>query len=132
MRPMTRFTAGVTALALAGAAAAAAQAIWIRVPKVHVVVPHIHVTPQMRGGGRPGPDSAMVSGFLASLGHADATVCEMAVNQLGNSWGNWGGGAQNGLRDRTEADRTAQARLGGSVSDARRSAMVRSAPGTSG
>ena len=68
---MTRLTTGIAALAVAGGAAAAAQGMHIRInPKVHVVVPHIHITSAMRGGTRPGPDSAAVSGFLTAMGRA--------------------------------------------------------------
>ena len=116
---MTRLTAGVLTLVLAGAAAAAAQAMHIRIPRVHVVVPHIHITPAMRAGDRPGPDSAQVSGFLTAMGRADPTVCEMAVDQIGNSWGGWGGGAPGGLRDRTDTDRAQRNRFGGAVADGR-------------
>jgi hypothetical protein len=91
----------------------------IRIPKVRVVVPHIHITPAMRSGDRPGPDSAQVGAFLTAMGQAEPTVCEMAVDQLGNSWGRWGGGAPGGLRDRTDADRAARDRFGGSVADSR-------------
>ena len=118
MTPMTRLTAGVLTLVLAGAAAGAAQAMHIRIPKVHVVVPHIHITPAMRGGDRPGPDSAQVSAFLTAMGRADPIVCEMAVDQLGNSWGRWGGGAPGGLRDRTDADRAQRDRFGAQLTRA--------------
>ena len=120
MRAMTRLTAGIVALAVAGAAAAAAQGMHIRInPKVHVVVPHIHISAAMRGGNRPGPDSAAVGAFLTAMGRTDPIVCEMAVDQLGNNWGSWGGGATAGLRDRTETDLTQRSLFGGSVSDPR-------------
>src|SRR5687768_4268443 len=89
----TRARLAVAALlltVLGGALFAQSGRVRVRTGAI-TVNPRINITPEMLWGHNkgPGPDSAQVRAMLDALGRADAAVCELAVDMLGNSWGGW-------------------------------------------
>ena len=94
----------------------------VHVPPVHVNVPpvhvHVHSNRHSHGSGA-GPDSARVAKFLTALAATDPIVCGMAIDQLGNHWGWYGGSGIGDFREVSQAQRAAGDSLGNPVTDQR-------------
>ena len=92
-------------------------------PRVHIHQPrppHIGSHMIRAIGGGPGPDSATVAGFLASLAETPVTVCGMAVAMLGNGWDGDGSPNQvSALRDDAVSQREIRRRLQSPLQDRR-------------
>ena len=121
---------GAAAVLQAAAAPAPAPAPAPRPARVHAIAPMPGVAIRMprirpprfsinvRGHRPPGPDSVRVAALLAALAATEASVCELAVDMLGNGW--WGHSRDlAGLRDRNRVTDSVRSSYQGEVTDRR-------------
>ncbi len=94
-------------LALGVATAATATSVAVQGP----------VVGEMQEQERPGPDSARVARFLATLRQTDPVACEMLSDQIGNFWWNGGWNGIGQFEDVRTVARAGKDSLSGAVRD---------------